>query len=284
MNILGIESTCDETSASVVKDGQKILSNIVASSVDLQKKYGGVVPEVAAREQIKVIVPVIAEALIKVNHLVGHIYANWLQPMRHSNDQIPNPKFPLIALIVSGGHTDLVLVKGHGDYKLIGTTLDDAAGETFDKVARLLGLPYPGGGEIERLASKFTNSNFQTPKIILPRPMIGSKDLNFSFSGLKTAVFNILKNDELKIMNKAEIADEVQKAIVDVLVKKTINASQQFDCSTIVIGGGVSANRLLRSQMTDNATRLKIKTFCPSENLCVDNGAVIAVAGFYNQD
>ena len=257
MKILGIETTCDETGAAVVKDGRKLLSNVVSSSVDLQKKYGGVVPEVAAREQIKVIIPVIEEALIKasqilnskheilnksqkskiqnwakknidaiaishgpgligslligvetakslalawekpligVNHLVGHIYANWI-----SLDN--KPKFPLIALIVSGGHTDLILMRKHGDFKLIGTTLDDSAGEAFDKVARLLGLGYPGGPEIERVARQLTVDGSQLT-VKLPRPMIGSGDFNFSFSGLKTAVVNLVHSDEAIVHSK----------------------------------------------------------------------------------
>ncbi len=339
MKILGIETTCDETGAAVVKDGRKLLSNVVSSSVDLQKKYGGVVPEVAAREQIKVIIPVIEEALIKasqilnskheilnksqkskiqnwakknidaiaishgpgligslligvetakslalawekpligVNHLVGHIYANWI-----SLDN--KPKFPLIALIVSGGHTDLILMRKHGDFKLIGTTLDDSAGEAFDKVARLLGLGYPGGPEIERVARQLTVDGSQLT-VKLPRPMIGSGDFNFSFSGLKTAVVNLVHSDEAIVHSKEKksaVADEFQKAVVDVLVKKTVEAAQKFSCNSIVVGGGVAANTLLRSQMADAATRIDKKVFFPSKTLSVDNGTMIAAAAFY---
>src|SRR3990167_2931683 len=340
MKILGIETTCDETGAAVVKDGRLVLSNITASSANLHEKYGGVVPEVAAREQIKVIIPVIEEALIKasqilnskheilnksqkskiqnwakknidaiaishgpgligslligvetakslalawekpligVNHLVGHIYANWI-----SLDN--KPKFPLIALIVSGGHTDLILMRKHGDFKLIGTTLDDSAGEAFDKVARLLGLGYPGGPEIERLASQIRSTKSEIRNIKLPRPMIASKDFNFSFSGLKTAVVNLVHSDEAIVhskQKKSAVADEFQKAVVDVLVKKTIDAAQKFDCNSIVVGGGVAANTLLRSQMADAATRISRKVFFPSKTLSVDNGAMIAAAAFF---
>src|SRR3989344_1807411 len=337
MKILGIETTCDETGAAVVKDGRLVLSNITASSANLHEKYGGVVPEVAAREQIKVIIPVIEEALIKasqilnskheilnksqkskiqnwakenidaiavshgpgligslligvetakafalvwekpligVNHLVGHIYANWI-----SLDN--RPRFPLIALIVSGGHTDLVLMRGHGDFKLLGSTLDDATGEAFDKVAKLLGLGYPGGPEIEKLASRVQGLGF---RFKLPRPMIGSKDFNFSFSGLKTAVGNLVHSDETIVHSKekrAVVADEFQKAVVDVLVKKTIDAAQKFECQSIVVGGGVAANTLLRSQMADVATRIGRKVFFPTKTLSVDNGAMIAAAAFF---
>ncbi len=349
MLILGIESTCDETGASIVKDGRTVLSNVIASSADLQKKYGGVVPEVAAREQIKVIIPVISEALIKafevgswkldrryrsvmlekkrshvlsqyphshiqhliskidaiavshgpgligslligvetakalalvwgkpligVNHLVGHIYANWI-----SLDTVP--KFPLIALIVSGGHTDLILMKDHGKFGLVGTTLDDSAGEAFDKVARLLGLGYPGGPEVERAAQQLTIDKGQLT-LKFPRPMINSNNFDFSFSGLKTAVVNYTSQLSNVKGQMSAIADEFQKAIVDVLVKKTVEAAQKFECQSIVVGGGVAANTLLRSQMADAATRINRKVFFPSKVLAVDNGAMIAAAAFF---
>ena len=344
MLVLGIETTCDETGAAVVENGHRILSNVVASSVDLQKKYGGVVPEIAARDQVRVIIPVIKECistmadrlsindersaineidaiavangpgligslligvetaktlafvwgkpLVPVNHLIGHIYANFI-------GEKSKVEFPLIALVVSGGHTDLVLMTDHGRFKLIGSTLDDAAGEAFDKVARVLGLGYPGGPEIEKLAVKVESGKFI---IKLPRPMINSNDFNFSFSGLKTAVVNVVdrfnysSNDSEKSKSnnssritrtissnfKALIADEFQKAVVDVLVKKTIKAAENFGCETIVLGGGVAANRLLCSQMADRASRLGIKVYFPSKNLSVDNGAMIAAAAFYN--
>ena len=325
MRILGIETTCDETGAAIVQDGRRILSNVVASSVDLQKKYGGVVPEVAAREQVRVIIPVIKEVLsglsprdidavavtngpgligslligvetakvlaiawnkplVAVNHLVGHIYANWLTvdpstSLRASGSPLTQPKFPLVALIVSGGHTDLVLITGHGKYKLIGSTLDDAAGEAFDKVARVLGLGYPGGPEVELLASsvKRLASSFK-----LPRPMIGSKNFDFSFSGLKTAVVNLVRSAEIRDHRRREIAHEFQQAAVDVLVSKTIRAAQEFEAKAIVVGGGVAANSVLRSEFIDHSKRLGIPVYFPSKEMSVDNGAMIAAAAFYN--
>lgn len=352
MIILGIETTCDETGAAVVEKTSKgltILSNVVASSVDLQKKFGGVVPEVAAREQVRMIVPVIEEALVKafevrnetrengsrsekldkkksqiprqylhshllphtskldaiavsygpgligslligvetakalaiawqkslipVNHLVGHIYANWIGG---SGPLV----FPLMGLIVSGGHTDLVLIKEHGKFKPIGTTLDDSAGEAFDKVARVLGLGYPGGPEIERASEQLTIDKEQLTKEF-PRPMISSKDFDFSFSGLKTAVVNrVSQLSDVKGQVSA-IADGFQRAAVDVLVHKTIRAAEKFNCKSILMGGGVVANTLLRSQITDRASRLGLQVFSPSKNLSVDNGAMIATAAFF---
>ena len=361
MIILGIETTCDETGASVVEGdpksslGLKVLSNVVASSFDLQKKYGGVVPEVAAREQVRSILPVIAEAianaaqtrnskletrnnlinpkiskwakeninaiavaygpgligslligvetaktlalawnkpLIPVNHLVGHIYANWLALTVNGKWKMVNEKreksiaylpltihFPLIALIVSGGHTDLVLMRDHAKFDLLGSTLDDAAGEAFDKVARVLGMGYPGGPEIEKLASRVQGLG---SSIKLPRPMINSNDFDFSFSGLKTAVVNRVRGIELRDQNKSGLAAEFQKAVVDVLVKKTMKAAEKFGAKAIIIGGGVAANELLRSQMTTQSSRTGIIVLFPSKKLSVDNGAMIAAAAFYN--
>ena len=366
MKILGLETTCDETGAAVVegelgsKHGVKLLSNVVATSAELQKKYGGVVPEVAAREQVRVIMPIITEAifnasetlnsklenlnklqnpqiskwvrenidaiavahgpgligslligvetaktlalawekpLIAVNHLVGHIYANWLNQdvdrgsyIVHREKKRPHerltmndkPAFPLVALIVSGGHTDLVLMKKHGDYKLLGSTLDDAAGEAFDKVAKVLGLGYPGGPEIERKARQGTRDRGQGT-LNFPRPLINSNDFNFSFSGLKTAVVNRAQELESKrVIDKAEIAFEFQQAVVDVLVTKTIRAAQKFGVKSIVVGGGVAANNSLRSQLTVYSSRIGVPVFFPERALSVDNGAMIAAAAFYN--
>lgn len=326
MKILGIESTCDETGVAVVANGTKVISNIVASSINLQKKYGGVVPEVAAREQIQLIIPTIDRALarvqindidaiavsygpgligsllvgvetakalaiawdkplIAVNHLVGHIYANWIKVDVGSGDKNEgkegkSPNFPLIALVVSGGHTDLVLMKGSSDFQLLGSTLDDSAGEAFDKVARLLGLGYPGGPEIERLANTL-NSDEVNKSIKLPRPMISSGDYSFSFSGLKTAVVNFVNSSQYDDGNRVEVASEFQRAVVDVLVSKTIKAAVEFDCHSIVIGGGVIANTLLRSQMADSSSRIGKRLFVPSKKLAVDNGAMIAAAAYY---
>ncbi|MBI2598797.1 tRNA (adenosine(37)-N6)-threonylcarbamoyltransferase complex transferase subunit TsaD [Candidatus Curtissbacteria bacterium] len=343
MIILGIESTCDETSAAVVEDGRKILSNVVASSSAMHKKYGGIVPEVAAREQIKVIIPTIDEALqvsgnkyqdldaiaiaygpgligslligvetaralalawnkplIGVNHLVGHIYANWLAPIGISN----LPKFPLIALVVSGGHTDLILMKGHGKFKWLGGTRDDSAGEAFDKVARVLGLGYPGGPEIERIARnikyQMDKFSFENPNIKFPRPMINSKDFDFSFSGLKTAVVDKLslrsssldklgttglrvKSLEFRV-KREEIAHEFQEAVTDVLLKKTFAAAKEFGAKSVVVGGGVAANSVLRQRMEDGGSKNNIEVFFPQGRLAVDNGAMIAAAAFYERN
>lgn len=360
MKILGIESTCDETGVAVVKDGRWILSNVVASSVDLQKKYGGVVPEVAAREQVRSILPVIAEAianaaktrnskletrnnllnpqttkwakenidaiavahgpgligslligvetaktlalvwdkpLIPVNHLIGHIYANWLTPTvngqslmvdrdkRKPNERLTmndEPEFPLIALIVSGGHTDLLLMTGHGKYQWLGGTRDDAAGEAFDKVARVLGLSYPGGPEVERLASQTRNKKHGTRNFKLPRPMVDSNDFDFSFSGLKTAVINKVSQLSDVKGQMSVIAYEFQEAVVDVLVTKTVRAAKKFKAKSIAVGGGVAANNRLRSQFAIHSSQIRIPVHFPTKGMSVDNGAMIAAAAFYN--
>ncbi len=313
MLILGIESTCDETSASVVEDGKKILSNVVASSALMHQKYGGIVPEVAAREQIKVIIPTIEECinksgiewkdidaiaiaygpglvgslligtetartlavvwdkpLIGVNHLVGHIYANWIE----RNDY---PQFPLIALVVSGGHTDLILMKDHGKFKWLGGTRDDSAGEAFDKVARILGLGYPGGPEIERVARQSEKSG----PFKFPRPMVGSGDFDFSFSGIKTAVVNQVKGNRF---DKSLIAYEFQEAVIDVLTKKTFKAAKKFGAKSIVIGGGVAANSGLRERMSVLSKQYEIEIFAPDKSLSIDNGAMIAAAAFFERN
>ena len=321
MIILGIETTCDETSVGIVEDGAKVLSNIVSSSAPLHKKYGGIVPEVAAREQVRLIVPVLDEALdnagcklsdidavaaahgpgligslligvetaktlalvldkplIPVNHLVGHVYANWLD-----NNRI---KFPLVALIVSGGHTDLILMSGFGKHRWLGGTRDDAAGEVFDKAARVLGLGYPGGPEIEKIASNFQirNSKSEIRNFRFPRPMIGENNFDFSFAGLKTSVVNRVKSLELSEKNIAAIAYEFQEAIVDVLVKKTVRAAKKFGAKSIVVGGGVAANERLRQGFAECGKQLAIPVFFPPKNLSVDNGAMIAAAAFYEKN
>lgn len=326
MLILGIESTCDETGVAVVENGTKIFSNFIASSVVKLAKYGGVVPEVVARDQVKFIIPLIEKSLegidrgkidaiavssgpglvgslligvetaktlatawrkplIPVNHLKGHIYANWLKvdssqfTVKQNNKK---PKFPLVALIVSGGHTDLVLMKNHGDFKILGSTLDDAAGEAFDKVARVLGLGYPGGPEIEKLAKQFTVDGSQLI-VKFPRSMLNSDDFNFSFSGIKTAVANYVDSQSLIGNRKEEIAYEFQEAICDVLISKTICAAKKFNASSVVVGGGVSANTRLRSQLTARCLPLEIPIFFPSKILSVDNGAMIASAAFFER-
>ena len=319
MIILGIETSCDETGAAVLtnNDGRiTILSNIVASSANLQSKYGGVIPEQAAREQIKSIIPVIQEALsqafpnytlnakpytlidaiavtygpgligsllvgvetakslsviwgkplIPINHLLGHFYANWITPQQ--------PSFPCIGLLVSGGHTDLVLFTDHGKYQYLGGTRDDAAGECFDKCARLLGLSYPGGPEISKLAEKGDANAFS-----LPRPMMGSKDFDFSFSGLKTAVSHEVKEG----VNKFDLSASIEAAIIDVLVEKTVTAVQKYKVEQVMIAGGVAANQKLVRKLQDTITKLqtKIKLHVPPPSLCTDNGAMIAATAFF---
>ncbi|MBI2590378.1 MAG: tRNA (adenosine(37)-N6)-threonylcarbamoyltransferase complex transferase subunit TsaD [Candidatus Blackburnbacteria bacterium] len=321
MTILGIETSCDETAAAVVKDGKEILSNAIASSVEMHAKTGGIIPEQAAREQVKSIIPVINEAIgncklkienldaiavtygpgligsllvgvetartlswvwdkpiVPINHLLGHIYANWLDNP---------PTLPAIALVVSGGHTDIVLLKDHREVEWIGGTRDDAAGETFDKAARLLTLGYPGGPAIAASAAKFPISNFQFP-IKLPRPLLDQNNFDFSFSGLKTAVLrevNQLKEAN-QLSNQAinQIAYEVQEAITDVLVAKTLKAAQRCGVKTILVSGGVAANSRLceKFEFSIGHLSLDINLHIPSPKLCTDNAAMIAAAAEFN--
>ncbi|OGV89008.1 tRNA (adenosine(37)-N6)-threonylcarbamoyltransferase complex transferase subunit TsaD [Microgenomates group bacterium RBG_19FT_COMBO_39_10] len=308
MKILGIETSCDETAAAVVENGTKILSNAVASSIKLHQKTGGIIPEVAAREQIRCIIPIIKESLkssqeidalavtvgpglvgsllvgveaaktlayvwkkpiVPVNHLQAHLYANWLEKKK--------PQFPAIGLVVSGGHTDLVLLKNHTKIKWLGGTRDDAAGECFDKTARLLELGYPGGPKIAKLAEKGNPQAYD-----LPRPMISQDNLDCSFSGLKTAVIN-LKRKKKKI-NKANLAASIQQAIIDVLVKKTIKATKKHQVKSVLLAGGVAANQQLREQMEVQVSKLKprVNFFVPSPQLCTDNAAYVATQAFFN--
>lgn len=350
MIILGIETSCDETAAAVLKqdtNGIQILSNIVASSASLQAKYGGIIPEQAAREQIKAIIPVIEESLqlsgysgqeidtiavtygpgligsllvgvetakvlattwkkplIPVNHLIGHFYANWIvrgdgerdTPLSARSEQSESrtsngaasrqdpeqniPAFPCLGLLVSGGHTDLVLFTNHGKYKYLGGTRDDAAGECFDKCARLLGLPYPGGPQLSKLAERGNPYSFN-----LPRPMITEDNFDFSFSGLKTAVANLVKSEPQIMNSKMDLCASIEQAIVDVLVEKTIKAAQKYQVDQIMVAGGVAANQTLvnRLQRTVNSMNPKIKLYIPPANLCTDNGAMIAAAGFFTK-
>lgn len=307
MRVLGIETSCDETAASVVINGRRVYTNIVSSSLGKHAKTGGIIPEIAAREQAKAMIPVLKLALgnlsvkqidiiavtqgpgligsllvgvetaktlsyvwdkplIAVNHMVGHIYANWLLPKP--------PTFPLLVLLVSGGHTELVLMKDHGKYKIVGSTRDDAAGEAFDKTARLLGLPYPGGPQISKLAEVGNPSKYP-----LPRPMLESGDLDFSFSGLKTAVLSLTKKVSLTPKVKRDISASIQEAIIEVLVEKTIKAAQKYKVKNIALGGGVAANIRLRQAIKE---RWGGKLFIPPPPLCTDNGAVIATVAFYN--
>jgi len=301
--ILAIESSCDETAAAVLKNGKELLSNVVATQIDMHKTYGGVVPEAASRAHLLSIKPVIEQAmqqaavdyqnlsalavtygpglagsllvgvnaakglsagldksLISVNHIEGHIYANWLLETE--------PQFPAICLIVSGGHTDLVLIKDHGFYKRLGGTLDDAAGEAFDKAARVLGLPYPGGPSIEQAAQN-GKASFKLPRAWL-------KDTyNFSFSGLKSAITRAVQ--EGAITNAQDGAASFQEAVCDVLIKKTLGAAQKYQVKNILLAGGVAANKYLREGFTEQSP---VPVFCPPIKLCTDNAAFIAAAAY----
>ena len=321
MTILGIETSCDETAAAVVridKDNKiELLSNVVATSLSLHAKTGGIIPEVAAREQVKFIIPVIEQALkvlknpreeidaiavtigpgligsllvgvetartftyvwdkslIQVNHLFGHIYANFI-----GENKI---EFPAIALIVSGGHTDLVLMKNHQDIKWLGGTRDDAAGEAFDKTGRLLSLPYPAGPQIEQLAITVKKDLYH-----FPRPLIGSDDFDFSFSGLKTAVLRkVQKHDKLDNETISNICYSLQEAVFDLLIKKTFKAAKQFNVKSILLGGGVASNQTLRNKFESEILNHEssIKFFVPDKKFCTDNAAMIAAAAFFNHE
>ena len=313
--LLGIETSCDETGAAVLSkagDRIEIVSNIIASSASIQAKYGGIIPEQAAREQIKSIIPVIEEALkeakievkdldaiavtqgpgligsllvgteaaktlawvlnkplIPINHLLGHFYANWI------NTNTP-PQFPCLGLLVSGGHSDLVLFKNHSEYEYLGGTRDDAAGECFDKCARLLGLPYPGGPEISKLAKNGDPKAYK-----LPRPMLESKDFDFSFSGLKTAVANFVKqNPNYSI---SDLCACIEATIIELLVRKTVLAAKKTKIEHLVVAGGVAANQRLVSELKTKTNELGIALHIPSVNLCTDNGAMIAARGFFEK-
>lgn len=318
MIILGIETSCDETAASLVEDGAKIIANIVASSSEMHTKTGGIIPEVAAREQVKSMIPVVSECLsagkidisqidaigvtigpgligsllvgtetaktlsyawskpiTPVNHLVGHIYANWL-------DQ-ELPKLPAIALVVSGGHTDLVLMKDHEEIEWIGGTRDDAAGECLDKCARLLDLGYPGGPVIANEAQKFNPTKSEL-KIKLPRPMLDEDNFDFSFSGLKTAVLREVNNLKINRQGLAveQLSYEIQEAVTDVLVAKTLRAVQNFQIESVILAGGVSANQRLREKMKIGTEKNKVSLHIPPLKLCTDNAAYIASCAFFN--
>ncbi len=319
MLILGIESTCDETGVALVENGRTILANEISSSVPLYKKYGGVIPEIAAREQIKIIIPLIEtvvskdaipkidaiavsygpgligslligvetaksfavawdKRLIAVNHLVGHFYASWLSAEIE-------PVFPAVGLIVSGGHTDLLFFESHKKFRHLGGTNDDAAGEAFDKIARFLGLGYPGGPEIEDIAKKYSDKNAKREKIFFPKPMINSQDFNFSFSGLKTSVANyVTKNNIKSESDKSKVAYYFQDAITAVLLSKTVKAVKKNGAKSIIVGGGVAANSKLRSLLNLQGSLLDIPVFFPDKIYSVDNGAMIASAAFYQQN
>lgn len=337
MNILAIETSCDETAVALVEAKNnkfKVLEDLVSSQIKVHAPFGGVVPNLAAREHLKNL-PLMLEKIIKkhkitaekidliavtqgpglipalligtnsakalayawkkplvgVHHIAGHIYANFVQgstfPLSAdaSNSSRSNLsiKFPILALIVSGGHTQLILMKKHLDFKIVGETLDDAAGEAFDKVARILDLGYPGGPIVSKIADEYKNdTGYQ-----LPRPMLNSNNLDFSFSGLKTAVLYIVRDNPKIIKNKnltAALCAEFQQAVIDVLVTKTIRAAKKYKPKTILLGGGVSANKELRKQLgeaiTKNMSNAKYKI--PDTRYSLDNAAMIAVAGYFS--
>lgn len=322
MLILGIETSCDETSVAVVEDGRILRSNVIFSQIEMHRKTGGVVPEVAAREHIVKIIPVIEESLrkancsledldaiavtygpglltslltgvntamtlakvldiplIPVNHIEGHMYANWIvSDQKLSENVLPAPpQFPLVVLTASGGHNELILWKDHGKYTFLGATLDDAAGEAFDKVARLLGLPYPGGPQISKAAESGDSAKYP-----LPRAWVTKWD--FSFSGLKTAVLRLVEKHQNLLTDTQFINDvsaSFQEAVVDVLAKKLAKAAAKYGVKEAHLAGGVSANKRLRVRAQELlSTDISLK-FCTDLTLCTDNAAMIAAAGYY---
>ncbi len=349
MNILAIETSCDETSVAVVRDGRHILSNVIASQIALHQKYGGVVPELASRQHVVTIIPVLDEAMKKagldwvnidavavtrgpglspallvgvnaakgiafarqkpllgVNHMEGHIYSNWLIPEKDAAEgkYVPEPLLPAVVLTVSGGHTELVWMTAHGEYKLLGKTIDDAAGEAFDKAARILGLGYPGGPAIQKAAEGGDPNRFHFPRAWLK----GTYD--FSFSGLKTALLRQVQEFGVTTSKPrpwqkveqdgqqaspdrpqgqdedeggpqlpvADLAASFQEAVVDMLVEKTAMAAEEFGAREVLVAGGVAANARLRQRL---AERLKVPFRYPPLILCTDNAAMIASAGYY---
>ena len=313
--ILAIESSCDETACAVVENGRTLLASTVASQMEMHARYGGVYPEVASRQHVLSIIPVVRQTLaesnltlkdidaiavtrgpglagslvvgmnmakglalgtglpiIGVNHMEGHIYSSWIHNAGETAP--PEPQFPLLALLVSGGHTEINLMTDHLTYKRLGSTLDDAAGEAFDKVGRLLGLPFPGGPSVQKAAENGDSTRFNFPRAKLDNPY------DFSFSGLKTAVLyevNDLKkqSDELPV---ADLAASFQSTVVDTLFDKTMEAAREFKVKEIIVAGGVSANRPLRETFQ---SQTEFKVNIPAFSLCTDNAAMIAAAGYY---
>lgn len=308
--ILGIETSCDETAAAVIRNGREILSNVVASQIESHKRFGGVVPEIASRHHVEAITLVVEEALekaeiswddldgiavtegpglvgalligvnaakalafahgiplINVHHIAGHIYANRI---------LTEFSFPLLALVVSGGHTELVLMKEHGAFDVIGETRDDAAGEAYDKVARTLKLPYPGGPHIDRLAHE------GQPTVKLPRAWLEEDSYDFSFSGLKSAVINTLHNANQKgeVIAPEDLACSFQESVIDVLVTKTVKAAEEFQVKQVLLAGGVAANKGLRTKLEEAfIDKKEVELIIPPLYLCTDNAAMIAAAG-----
>lgn len=331
VKLLGLETSCDETAASVVDDGEKLLSNVVFSSIDLHKAYGGVVPEIAARSHIEAINPAIKQALDEagckwgdidaiavtygpglggslfvgvmaaktlsllhkkhvyaVNHVEAHVYAAFLTSASLHGYSLPEkkPEFPILGLIVSGGHTQLVLFKNHSDYVILGQTADDAVGEAYDKVAKLLGFPYPGGPSVERLALSGDPNRYKFPKAKT------ENKYDFSYSGLKTAVLRAaqhaigedhsfpsrLVSERLSDKQKSDLAASFSRVAIETLVEKTIRAYEEYAPKSVIVAGGVSASPELRRQMEAG---MPIKPYFPDLKLCTDNGAMIATLGFY---
>ena len=310
MLILGIETSCDETGIALYDSNKGLLGHTLHSQIDLHAEYGGVVPELASRDHIRYIIPLINQLLnktsiakeainaiaytagpglsgallvgstvgeslscalgipsIPVHHLEGHLLAPMLEDTK--------PVFPFLALLVSGGHTQIIHVKQIGQYDIVGDTLDDAAGEAFDKTAQLLGLGYPGGAALSKLAES------GKPKYDLPKPMLHSKDFDFSFSGLKTAVLTLVKKQpELTDIIKANIAASFQESITVVLIYKTLKAMNSLNLNQIVVSGGVGANKQLREKLTKSSQEDNFQLFFPSLEFCTDNGAMIALAGY----
>ncbi len=305
--ILGIETSCDETAAAVVSNGDTVVSSVVSSQVDLHARYGGVVPEIASRAHVELLTPAVAQALVEsgiegnelhavaatvgpglagallvgisaakayalawglpfigVNHMEAHLYACFLEE--------PDLEPPLVVLLVSGGHTMLVVMDAHGQYRLLGTTVDDAVGEAFDKVARVMGLGYPGGPAIDNVAL-----TGDPTAVKFPRAM--PQGLDFSLSGLKTAVIRYVReNPETPV---ADVAASFQAAVVDVLVDKTRRAVAEVGASTVCLGGGVAANSLLRERILDLCTDEGLRCFLPSRSMCTDNAAMVAAAAWW---
>jgi N6-L-threonylcarbamoyladenine synthase len=311
MLILGVESSCDETGMALYDSADGLLAHTLHSQVAMHAEYGGVVPELASRDHIRRVVPLLREAMARAGRrldqldaiaytcgpglagalLVGCAFAEALAlaldkptiPVHHLEGHLLSPllsrdapTFPFVALLVSGGHTQLMRVDGVGRYRLLGETLDDAAGEAFDKSAKLLGLPYPGGALLSQLAERGTPGIYT-----LPRPMLHSPDLSFSFSGLKTAVLTLVREqgETLSDEFRANAARAFQEAIVDVLVKKSLKAMKQTGLKQLVVAGGVGANRQLRSTLDDEAKRKRFRVHYPELEFCTDNGAMIALAG-----
>ncbi|RTR27558.1 tRNA (adenosine(37)-N6)-threonylcarbamoyltransferase complex transferase subunit TsaD [Robertmurraya yapensis] len=307
--ILGIETSCDETAVAIIKNGREIVANVVASQIESHKRFGGVVPEIASRHHVEQLTIVLEEAmsqaklefkdidgiavtegpglvgalligvnaakalsfahqipLVPVHHIAGHIYANRL---------VTEMKFPLLSLVVSGGHTELVYMKEHGHFEVIGETRDDAAGEAYDKVARTLNMPYPGGPHIDRLAQ------VGEPSINLPRAWLEEGSYDFSFSGLKSAVINTVHNAEQRgeTIKPEDLAASFQESVIDVLVTKTLKATEEYKVNQVLLAGGVAANKGLRNRLEEAFGESNVELVIPPLSLCTDNAAMIAAAG-----